>query len=330
MENRTLGTGPAAMTTSALGLGCMGMSFAYGPADDAESLRTLERALDMGVTLLDTSDSYGPFTNEELLSDVLARRRSQIVLATKFGQRLFDDGTRCVDGHPDYVRAACEGSLRRLGVERIDLYYQHRIDRSVPVEETWGALHDLVLEGKVGALGLSEASPTTIRRAHAVHPVTALQSEWSLWSRDVEVNGVLGTVRELGIGFVAYSPLGRGFLTGAIQQNADLAEGDGRRSWPRFQDDALRANRAIADGVQDIADDLGGTAAQVALAWLLAQGPDVVPIPGSRRLTHLEDNLGALALRLTGEQLDRLSDIAPVGATIGSRYPEPMMRQLGL
>ncbi|MDO8310034.1 MAG: aldo/keto reductase [Actinomycetota bacterium] len=328
MEQRALGSGDALLAVSAIGLGCMGMNFAYGAADEAESLRTIERALDLGITLLDTSDSYGPHTNEELLARVLRHRRSEAVIATKFGQRLFDDGSRGIDGHPDYVRAACEGSLRRLGVERIDLYYQHRIDRSVPVEETWGALHDLVLEGKVGALGLSEASPSTIRRAHAVHPVTALQSEWSLWTRDIEVNGVLGTVRELGIGFVPYSPLGRGFLTGTIHSNSDLAADDGRRSWPRFQDEALVANRAIADGVTAIAHECGATPAQVALAWVLAQGSDVVPIPGSRRVAHLDDNAGCLTVALDEDQLARLDGIAPVGAAMGDRYPAALMGSL--
>ncbi|MHB1165846.1 MAG: aldo/keto reductase [Candidatus Nanopelagicales bacterium] len=328
MQRRELGSGDARLTVSALGLGCMGMSFAYGAADEAESLRTIQRALDLGITLLDTSDSYGPHANEELLSRVLRHRRAEAVIATKFGQRLLDDGTRGIDGHPDYVRAACEGSLRRLGVERIDLYYQHRIDRSVPVEETWGALHDLVVAGKVGALGLSEASPTTIRRAHAVHPVTALQSEWSLWTRDVEANGVLGTVRELGIGFVPYSPLGRGFLTGRIRSNSDLAADDGRRGWPRFQDEALAANRAIADGVVAVARECGATPAQVALAWILAQGSDVVPIPGARRVAHLEDNAGCLTLALDEGQLARLDAIAPVGAAVGDRYPAALRGSL--
>lgn len=325
---RELGSGPAALSVSTLGLGCMGMSFAYGKADDTTSLATIDRALELGITLLDTSDAYGPFTNEELLARVLADRRTDIVIATKFGQRLLPDGTRTVDGSPEYVRAACDASLQRLGIDVIDLYYQHRVDRTVPVEETWGALADLVQAGKVRYLGISEASAATIRRAHAVHPITALQTEWSLWTRDVEANGILATVRELGIGFVAYSPLGRGFLTGAITANTDLPADDGRRSWPRFQDEALAANRAIVDGVTVMAAEAGATPAQVSLAWLLARGDDVVPIPGSRHIRHLEDNAAALDVRLTPEQLARLDAIAPIGAAVGSRYPEALMRAL--
>ena len=328
IASRTLGTGEAALAVSAIGLGCMGMSHAYGRADDDTSLATLERAVDLGVTHLDTSDSYGPFANEELLARLLAARRSEIVIATKFGQRFHADGSRSVDGSRDYARAACDASLRRLGIDSIDLYYQHRVDRSVPIEETWGALHELVVEGKVRYLGLSEASPETIRRAHAVHPVTAVQTEWSLWTRDVEANGVLAAVRELGIGFVAYSPLGRGFLTGSITANSDLPEDDGRRAWPRFQDEALAANRAILDGVVSVADEVGCTPAQVSLAWVLARGHDVVPIPGSRSLPHLEDNVAALAVRLSPEQLGRLDDVAPIGAAVGARYPAPLMRAI--
>jgi aryl-alcohol dehydrogenase-like predicted oxidoreductase len=328
MERRTLGTGEAALSVSALGLGCMGMSFAYGSADDETSLATVHRALDLGVDFLDTSDSYGPFTNEELLARVLADRRSEVTLATKFGQRWLPDGRRTVDGSPQYVRSACDDSLRRLGVDVIDLYYQHRVDPRIPVEETWGAMRELVLDGKVRYLGLSEASAATIRRAHAVHPVTALQTEWSLWTRDVEGNGILDTVRDLGIGFVPYSPLGRGFLTGAITANDDLPEDDGRRSWPRFQDEALRANRAILGGVTEVAAEVGASPAQVAIAWLLAQGDDIVPIPGSRHISHLEDNLGALDVRLTAEQISRLEQAAPIGAAVGTRYPEQMMGAL--
>jgi aryl-alcohol dehydrogenase-like predicted oxidoreductase len=328
MDARTLGTGAAALEVSALGLGCMGMTFAYGRSDAQESLRTLERAIDVGVTLIDSADSYGPYTNEELIAPVVQRRRSEVVIATKFGQRFHAAGSRTVDGHPDYVREACDGSLRRLGVDTIDLYYQHRVDRSVPIEETWGALAELVAAGKVRHLALSEASAESIRRAHAVHPVTALQTEWSLWSREVEDNGILATVRSLGIGFVPYSPLGRGFLTGAITSKADLAEDDGRRTWPRFQEEAMAANRAIVDGVRTVADEIGATPAQVALAWVLAQGDDVVPIPGSRKVPHLEDNVGAAGIVLTAEQIGRLSAAAPIGGTSGTRYPEAMMGAL--
>jgi aryl-alcohol dehydrogenase-like predicted oxidoreductase len=328
MRTRTLGSGRAALTVSELGLGCMGMTFAYGKSDEGASLATLERAIDLGVTFLDTSDSYGPYTNEELLARVLSRRRSEVVLATKFGQRFHDDGRRTVDGHPDYVRQACDASLRRLGIDTIDLYYQHRVDRQVPIEETWGALSNLVEQGKVRFLGLSEASAESIRRAHAVHPVTALQTEWSLWTRDVEDNGILATVRSLGIGFVAYSPLGRGFLTGAITSKEDLAEDDGRRNWPRFQDDAMSANQHILDGVRVVAEQLSATPAQVALAWTMARGTDVVPIPGSRRIAHLEDNVAATAITLSTEQGRLLEQAAPVGGTVGTRYPEGMMGAL--
>ncbi|MBI1350603.1 MAG: aldo/keto reductase [Actinomycetales bacterium] len=328
MRTRILGSGSAALEVSTLGLGCMGMSFAYGVADEEQSLATAEHALDLGVTFLDTSDSYGPYANEELLARVLRRRRNEVVLATKFGQRFHEDGRRTIDGSPEYVRQACEASLRRLGIDSIDLYYQHRIDRTVPIEETWGALSDLVSDGKVRFLGLSEASPESIERAHAVHPVTALQTEWSLWTRDVESDGVLATVRRLGIGFVAYSPLGRGFLTGTIQSKEDFADDDGRRAWPRFQDDAIEANRHIVDAVRTVAESLGTTPAQVALAWVLSRGEDVVPIPGSRKVAHLEDNVAATSIVLTAEQQAALDQAAPVGATVGTRYPEALMGAL--
>ena len=328
MHTRVLGSGPAALEVSTVGLGCMGMTFAYGHSDEGESLATVRRALELGVTMLDTSDSYGPYTNEDLLSQVLRDHREEIVLATKFGQRFHEDGRRSIDGHPDYVREACDASLRRLGVDHIDLYYQHRVDRSIPIEETWGALSSLVQEGKVGYLGLSEASAESIRRANAVHPVTALQTEWSLWTRDVEADGILATVRELGIGFVAYSPLGRGFLTGRIQSPNDLAEDDGRRNWPRFQEEALAANQAIVDGVAQVAAELGATPAQVALAWVLAQGPDVVPIPGARRRPHVEENIAAASIALSTDHVERLDRIAPVGSAVGERYPAAMMGSL--
>jgi len=328
MKTRIIGSGNAALEVSAVGLGCMGMTFAYGKSDDATSLATVNRALDLGVTLLDSSDSYGPDTNEELLSHVLRDRRDDVLISTKFGQRFHPDGSRSVDGSPEYVRFACDASLRRLGVETIDLYYQHRVDRSVPIEETWGAMSELVAAGKVRFLGLSEASPESVRRAHAVHPVTALQTEWSLWTREVEANGILDTVTELGIGFVPYSPLGRGFLTGTITSKDDFAEDDGRRSWPRFQDDAIAANRRIVDGVQAVAHEVGATPAQIALAWVLAQGPDVVPIPGARRITHLEENLAAVNIGLSDDQLMALDNCAPIGAAVGTRYPEAMMGSL--
>lgn len=328
MSSRTLGTGSAALDVSALGLGCMGMTYAYGASDEAACLATLDRALELGVTFLDSSDSYGPYTNEELLGPFVQRHRDEIVIASKFGQEFRADGTRGINGRPEYVRAACDASLQRLGIETIDLYYQHRIDKSTPVEETWGALSELVAEGKVRHLGLSEASADTIRRAHAVHPVTALQTEWSLWTRDVEVNGILDAVRELGIGFVPYSPLGRGFLTGTITTNSDLTADDGRRSWPRFQDDALAANMGIAQAVRDVAARVGATPAQVALAWLLAQGADVVPIPGARKITHLEDNCAAVDVRLTADDVAELDLAAPVGAATGGRYPDALMTSI--
>lgn len=324
---RTLGN---ELRVSAVGLGCMGMTYAYGASDEASNLETLRTALDIGVTFWDSSDSYGPYTNEELLARVLPGCRERIVLASKFGQQFFPDGTRGVNGSPEYVRQACDASLQRLGTDYIDLYYQHRIDKSVPVEETWGALSELVAEGKVRYLGLSEASATTIRRAHSVHPVAAVQTEWSLWTRDVEANGVLETTRELGIGFVPYSPLGRGFLTGTITSNADLAEDDGRRSWPRFQDDAIAANQRLADLVATIAQRLAATPAQVAIAWLLAQGPDVVPIPGARKVPHLLDNAGAVDVILTPEDRAELDAGAPIGAAVGSRYPEAMMKSIDI
>lgn len=325
IPSRTLGT---ELRVSAVGLGCMGMTYAYGASDEQSNLETLRTALDIGVTFWDSSDSYGPYTNEELLAKVLPGNRERIVLASKFGQQFFPDGTRGVNGSPEYVRQACDASLQRLGTDYIDLYYQHRIDKSVPVEETWGAMSELVAEGKVRYLGLSEASANTIRRAHSVHPVAAVQTEWSLWTRDVEVNGVLDATRELGIGFVPYSPLGRGFLTGTITSNADLAQDDGRRAWPRFQDEAIAANQRIADLVADIARRLNATSAQVAIAWLLAQAPDVVPIPGSRKVTHLRDNTGAVHLTLSSEDLAELDAGAPVGAAVGSRYPEAMMKSI--
>jgi aryl-alcohol dehydrogenase-like predicted oxidoreductase len=324
MRARTLGTAPdGGLEVSCLGLGCMGMSEFYGAGDDAESVRTIHRALDLGVTMLDTADMYGPFTNEELVGRAVTGRRDRVVLATKFGNERRPDGTRLgINGRPDYVRRACDASLRRLGVDVIDLYYQHRVDRDTPVEETWGALSELVTAGKVRALGISEAAPATIRRAHAVHPVTALQTEWSLWTRDVEANGVLDTVRELGIGFVAYSPLGRGALTGAINDVADLAEDDFRRQHPRFQGENFAANLRLVGQVREIADAKGVTPAQLALAWVLHRGEDVVAIPGTKRVRYLEQNVAAADVELTDGDLERLDAAAPLGATAGPRYAD--------
>jgi len=328
MHTRVLGSGAAAFEVTSLGLGCMGMSFAYGKADEGESRRTLDAAMDSGIRFLDTSDSYGPFTNEELIGNWLRTRRDRPAIATKFGQEFLPDGGRRLNGTPSYARSAVEGSLRRLGVDRIDLYYLHRVDPATPIEETWSAMSTLVDQGKVGYLGISEASAQTIRRIHAIHPVTAVQTEWSLWTRDVESNGVLATTRELGIGFVPYSPLGRGYLTGAIRDPGDLAEDDGRRSWPRFSAEALDANRSIADAVAAVAGRLGCTPAQAAIAWLLHQGDDVVPIPGSRKVGHLLDNVGALDVAWDESARTELSVAAPIGAAVGERYPEALMKSI--
>ena len=320
MQQRTLGQG---LVVSAEGLGCMGMSSFYGVRDDAESTATIHRALDLGVTLLDTADMYGPYTNEVLVGKAIAGRRDEVVLATKFGNQRNPDGTPAgVNGRPEYVRAACEASLERLGVDVIDLYYQHRVDRTVPVEETWGALSELVAQGKVRHLGISEAAPDTIRRAHATHPVTAVQTEWSLWTRDPETDGVLATVRELGIGFVPYSPLGRGMLTGSFQSTDDLAADDWRRSNPRFQGENFDRNLALVERVREIAAEKGVSPAQLALAWVLSRGDDVVPIPGTKKISRLEENLGALDVELGAEDLARIDELLPPGSTSGDRYPD--------
>ena len=321
-QTRTLGTHHGGLTVSAVGLGCMGMSEFYGAGDDTRSTETIRRALDLGVTFLDTADMYGPYTNEQLVGSAIADRRGEVQLATKFGNVRGADGRRSIDGRPEYVRQACDASLQRLGVDHIDLYYQHRVDRSTPVEETWGALAELVAAGKVRHLGISEASAQTIRKAHAVHPITALQTELSLWTRDVEENGVLATVRELGIGFVAYSPIGRGFLSGEIRSIDDLAPDDFRRHNPRFQGENFAKNLELVDRVREIAAEKGVTASQLALAWVLAQGPDVVPIPGTKRVSYLEENTAAAELDLTTDDLARLDEAAPVGATAGDRYPD--------
>ena len=324
LGTRVLGRGDTrtpGLTVSALGLGCMGMSEFYGTADESEAVRTIHRALDLGVTLLDTADMYGPFTNERLVGGAIADRRDEVVLATKFGNvRNPDDPTsRRIDGSPAYVRSACDASLQRLGVDHIDLYYQHRVDKSVPIEETVGAMGELVAAGKVRHLGLSEASVDTIRRAHATYPITALQTEYSLWTRDLE-GDILPVLRELGIGLVPYSPLGRGFLTGTITSTDDLDADDFRRRNPRFAGDALQANLAIVDAVRTVADAKGATPGQVALAWVLAQGDDVVPIPGTKRVAYLEENVAAAAVDLTAEDLAALDDAVP--APVGERYPD--------
>ncbi|MBM7509298.1 aryl-alcohol dehydrogenase-like predicted oxidoreductase [Nocardioides salarius] len=318
---RTLGT-TSPLTVSALGLGCMGMSEFYGTSDEQTATATIHRALDLGVTLLDTADMYGPFTNEQLVGAAIADRRDDVQLATKFGNERRADGTRVgINGRPDYVRAACDASLQRLGVDHIDLYYQHRVDPDVPIEETVGAMAGLVEAGKVRHLGLSEASATTIRRAHATYPITALQSEYSLFSRDLE-DEVLPTLRELGIGLVPYSPLGRGLLTGAITSEDSLEEGDSRRSgyFPRMNGEGLRANLVLVERVRELAAAKGCTPGQLALAWVLAQGPDVAPIPGTKRIPYLEENVGALEVVLTGDDLGALAAAVPREAVVGERY----------
>jgi aryl-alcohol dehydrogenase-like predicted oxidoreductase len=319
MDKRTLGQG---LEVSELGLGCMGMSEFYGTADEGEAIRTIHRALELGITLLDTADMYGPFTNERLVGKAIAGRRDEVVLATKFGNRRGEDGSFLgISGHPDYVREACDASLERLGVDHIDLYYQHRVDNETPIEETVGAMKELVEAGKVRHLGLSEASAVTIRRAHAVHPITALQSEWSLWTRDPEAE-VVPTVRELGIGFVAYSPLGRGFLSGRIKSIDDLDEQDFRRRGPRFQGENFQRNLDLVARVEEIAAERGVTPGQLALAWVLAQGEDVVPIPGTKRVQYLEENAAAVDVELSDDDLRRLDEAFPPCAAEGDRYPD--------
>jgi len=318
MEQRRLGT--QGLVVSALGLGCMGMSEFYGTPDEQESLATIHRALELRVNFLDTADAYGPFKNEVLVGRAIKGRRDQVVLATKFGnQRLPDGKWGPVNGRPEYVRQACEASLKRLGVEVIDLYYQHRVDPTVPIEDTVGAMAELVRQGKVRYLGLSEAAPATIRRAHAVHPITALQTEYSLWSRDPE-DEILPTIRALGIGFVPYSPLGRGFLTGRFRRAEDLSREDHRVNMPRFQGENFQKNLPIVERITAIAAEKSVSPSQLALAWVLAQGQDIVPIPGTKRRTYLEQNVAALAVRLTSEDLRRINEVVPKGAAAGARY----------
>ncbi|MFO7894247.1 MAG: aldo/keto reductase [Longimicrobiales bacterium] len=327
MERRALGE--QGLEVSAIGLGCMGMSEFYGDPDDDRSVDVIHKAIDLGITFLDTADMYGPFTNEKLVGRAIAGRRDEVELATKFGNEREPDGSFVgVNGRPEYVRKACDASLGRLGVDHIDLYYQHRVDPDVPIEETVGAMSRLVEAGKVRYLGLSEAGPETIRRAHATHPITALQTEYSLWSRFPEAE-ILPTVRELGIGFVPYSPLGRGFLSGEIRSPDDLAEDDWRRNNPRFQGHNFRKNLELVDRIEGMAEEKGVPAARLALAWLLHQGDDVVPIPGTTNPDHLESNAAALDVELSDRELAQIDEIAPEGAAEGLRYPESSMKAVG-
>jgi aryl-alcohol dehydrogenase-like predicted oxidoreductase len=326
MKTRKLGN--QGLEVSALGLGCMGMSEFYGSGDEQEAIATIHHALDLGVNFLDTADMYGPFTNEKLIGRAIKDRRDQVILATKFGNvRSAEGGWLGINGKPEYVRQSCDASLQRLGVDVIDLYYQHRVDITVPIEETVGAMAELVQQGKVRYLGLSEAATATIRRAQAIHPISALQTEYSLWSRDPE-DEILPTLRELGIGFVPYSPLGRGFLTGAIASPDDFAPDDFRRISPRFQGENFAKNLELVEQVKAIATEKGITAGQLALAWLLAQGDDIVPIPGTKRCKYLEENIGAATVTLTAEDIHRINAVAPQGIAAGDRYPAQNMSAL--
>ena len=327
MEKRTLGS--QGLEVSAMGLGCMGMSDFYGARDDAESMKTINHALDSGINFLDTADMYGVGRNEELVGKVVRERSEWVVVATKFGNVRGDDGSfQGINGRPDYVRSACEASLKRLGLDVIDLYYQHRVDPDTPIEDTVGAMADLVKEGKVRYLGLSEAAPDTIRRAHAVHPITALQTEYSLWTRDPEEE-LLPLVRELGIGFVTYSPLGRGFLTGKYSSPDDLEEGDSRRNHPRFQGENFQKNLDLVDAIKAMASDKGCTPAQLALAWVMAQGDDIVPIPGTKHAKYLDENIAALDVTLSADDLTHIGRALPPAAAQGTRYPAMGMATVG-
>lgn len=325
MQQRKLG----ALSVSALGLGCMGMSTTYGKPDDEESTKTLHRAIELGCTFLDSSDAYGNGRNEELLGKALIGKWDQVVIATKFGNLGKINPDRPVDGRPEYVMEACEKSLKRLGCEVIDLYYQHRVDPEVPIEDTVGAMAELVAQGKVKYLGLSEAGVDTIRRAHATHPIQALQTEYSLWTRDIE-DEILPTCRELGIGFVGYAPVGRGFLTGTISSRDDFVESDGRLNHPRFADENLKKNASLLEVLGNIASAHGATMAQIAIAWALAQGNDIVPIPGTKRRKYLEENLGALEITLSANEIASLADAFPPGITAGTRYPAGGMKRVGI
>ena len=326
MDSRVLGK--QGLKVSSMGLGCMGMSEFYGAADERESVAVIHRAIDLGVTFLDTADMYGPFKNEILVGKAIAGRRGEVVLATKFGNERREDGSWVgINGRPDYVRRACEASLKRLGVDVIDLYYQHRVDPAVPIEDTVGAMSELVEQGKVRYLGLSEAAPGTIRRAHSTHPISALQTEYSLWSREPEED-ILPTVRELGIGFVAYSPVGRGFLTGRFRRFEDLPEDDWRRFNPRFQGENFAKNLEMADRIAAVASEMGITPGQLALAWVMAKGADIVPIPGTKRLRYIEENAVAAGVALSPETVARLDSAVPKGAASGERYPDAAMKAL--